>query len=165
LCYYSDFDKNKPNQRIIMLHNIKAQTLNFAAQAGLWIQEQIAVAKTSQYGVVRFLASNATPKTAIVTAIGLAAAFCFGKAVKNYCGYSHRLVTIPQLGQGITDPHNARRSKLASDTDILDYTTARAFSKTQPVAQSHRNWAICWAITGAALTAAAVAAAVLLPTP
>lgn len=148
-----------------MLHTIKAQTLNYAAQASLWIQEQIAVAKTSQYGIVRFLATNASPKTAIVTAIGLAATFCFGKAVQNYCGYNKCLVSIPKVGDGIPQPTEARRSKLATDADIADYAAAREHSKTQPTAVSHKKWALGWALAGATLTAAAVAVTILMPTP
>ncbi len=154
-----------------MLNNIQSQVMSYAAQAGAWIQSQIAVAQTSQYGIVRFLATNATPKTAIVSALGVTAAFCFAKALQNKVNSNSYLAHVPKLGEAITVINNTKNgpvvnTKPAKEDDIKHAKEARLLSASQnPSVKTHNKWAKGWAMAGVAFTAAAVAVAILMPTP
>lgn len=150
-----------------MLHDIPAHTLNLAVQAGRWIQGQIAVAKTSQYGIVRFLANHATPKIfrrtklCTITAFGVKAAFCFGMAIKEYRNYCNR---FPRLSAG--DMIRFAGEAEAKPYDPQDIETRnRIISNFANVHKGEREKAIAWAFAGVAFAVAAIAVAILMPTP
>lgn len=141
---------------------------HYASEAAQWINGQIAVAKTSEYGVVRFLGNNASLKNAIILGLGVLALTCFGKAAKNYNAYRKAFGDKPVVGETVMTRTNGARTVVtgverADAQDVTNWVDHCRIQSSLVAVISSKRWAIGQAIAGTVLAATAVAVAVLMP--